>query len=98
MPDSAPNLLAEHRDCTWIEVPPCVWCVDHPDVRLYMGVFPPERAPAERASCSHPDEDQDHMTGMGFYAICGRCGAQGYWEWDEPPPGEPRGEERLVWS
>jgi hypothetical protein len=92
------DVLVEHRSCRWIEIPPCVWCADHPDVRLYMGALPPDRAPEQRQHCSHPDEQQDHETGMGFYVICGVCGAQGFWEWETPEPGHLRGEEWLVWS
>lgn len=68
-----------HAGCTWKEVPPCVYCVEHGE-RLYQGSIPAERDPelaAKRAACDH---DWDPEMGLGFYVICMECGFR---EWCE---------------
>ena len=75
----------KHADCTWKEVPPCVYCVDH-GVRLYQGSLPPERDPvlaAKRAACSHDNhvlDDDGNEHGLGFYWLCADCGFKGWYE------------------
>ena len=32
----------QHADCVWMQIGPCVYCVDH-DMRLYQGKLPPTR-------------------------------------------------------
>jgi hypothetical protein len=73
------SMLAEHEDCRWEQVGPCVYCVDH-NLRLYQGGLPESRDPgrAERqAACNH---DWDDEMGQGFYGLCVKCG---YQEWFE---------------
>lgn len=74
-----------HKDCTWREVPPCVYCVEHGE-RLYHGSLPEERDPvlaAKRKACSHLDhviDDDGHEHGQGFYWLCADCGFKGWYE------------------
>ena len=79
------DLLTEHADCEWEEVPPCVYCGVH-NVRLYQGTIPATKDPAraaKRAACAHPpavvDEDGNEQ-GLGFYWVCADCGYQGWYE------------------
>lgn len=77
--------FAEHRDCAWEEIPPCVYCKDH-GIRLYQGTLPAAKDPelaAKRAACEHLDHAMDedgNEQGMGFYWLCAACGYKGWYE------------------
>ena len=77
MTDSFQALLAEHADCTWEQIDPCVYCADH-HVRLYQGTLPNERRVTPR--CAPGEHDWDEETGLGFYMVCNTCGER---EWCE---------------
>lgn len=66
--------LEEHRPHKWEEIGPCVYCADC-NVRLYQGTLPPDKAPANRATCQHLNQDWDmDGHGLGFYGVCEDCG------------------------
>ena len=83
------EIIEQHRDHEWREVPPCVYCVPC-DVRLFQGSIPAEKDPAlaaKRAACKHYEhvmyDDGDgnlREQGEGFYWVCAECGFRDWYE------------------
>ncbi len=71
-------IQAYHEGCTWEQVGPCVYCVEHRN-RLYQGQLPDNRRTVPKCEV-HEWDDGDSESQCGFYLRCLVCGEQ---EWTE---------------
>lgn len=76
VPPMPPMPWDTHKDCTWEQVGPCVYCTDHNE-RLYQGDLPEARRTTPKCT-EHRWDDGDSMCQSGFYFLCLDCGER---EW-----------------